>query len=89
MAFLLRRPFAITATATATLRQAVPKPSQTITFRAFHSTPLKQARLSPSQHITKFRQSFRRSYQQAAYNPVAQGDLRQRLLYGAGIFGVT
>jgi hypothetical protein len=83
MAFLLRRPFAITATAT--LRQAVPKPSQSITFRAFHSTPLKQARLSPSQHVAK----FRRSYQQAAYNPVAQGDLRQRLLYGAGIFGVT
>jgi hypothetical protein len=83
MAFLLRRPFAITATAT--LRQAVPKPSQSITFRAFHSTPLKQARLSPSQHVAK----FRRSYQQAAHNPVAQGDLRQRLLYGAGIFGVT
>jgi hypothetical protein len=94
MAFLLRRPFAITAT----LRQATPKSSQAITFRAFHNTPLKQhpqlfspkaPSVATSQHAVKFRQTFRRSYQQTAYNPVAQGDLRQRLLYGAGIFGAT
>jgi growth hormone-inducible transmembrane protein len=85
MAFLLRRPFAITAT----LKHVAPKSSpQSITFRAFHNTPLKPS-VSPSQHVTKFRQTFRRSYQQAAYNPVAQGDLRQRLMYGAGIFGAT
>ncbi|KAF2014025.1 Bax inhibitor family protein [Aaosphaeria arxii CBS 175.79] len=94
MAFMLRRPFAITAT----LRQ-VSKPSQPLTIRAFHnSTPLRQqssktslftpATLSKSQSI--FRATFRRNYQQTAYNPVAsQGDSRQRLLYGAGIFGAT
>jgi hypothetical protein len=92
MAFLLWRPFAITAT----LKHAAPKSSQTITFRAFHNTPLKQhphlfktTKASASQHVAKFRQTFRRSYQQAAYNPAAQGDLRQRLMYGAGIFGAT
>jgi hypothetical protein len=92
MAFILRRPFAITAT----LRQTT-KPSQS-TVRAFHNAPPKQQptsfftsqtipSLSKSQHI--FRATFRRSYQQTTYNPVAQGDLRQRLLYGAGIFGAT
>ncbi|KAF2822556.1 hypothetical protein CC86DRAFT_373039 [Ophiobolus disseminans] len=96
MASLLRRPFAITAT----LKHAAPKSSQSIAFRAFHSTPLKQqphlwspkapsASASASQHVSKFRQTFRRSYQQAAFNPAAQGDLRQRLIYGAGIFGAT
>lgn len=94
MAFLLRRPFAITAT----LKQVAPKTSQSTTFRAFHNTPLKQhphffspkaPSVSTSQHVARFRYTFRRSYQQTAYNPVAQGDLRQRLLYGAGIFGAT
>jgi hypothetical protein len=94
MAFLLRRPFAITAT----LRQAAPKSSSSFTIRAFHNTPLKQhphlfksttPAVSTTQNASRFRQTFRRSYQQAAYNPAAQGDLRQRLLYGAGIFGAT
>lgn len=93
MAFILRRPFAVTAT----LRQTT-KPLQSTVIRAFHNAPPKQQTtnfftsqtipsLSKSQHI--FRATFRRSYQQNAYNPVAQGDLRQRLLYGAGIFGAT
>jgi hypothetical protein len=94
MASLLRRPFAITAT----LRQASPKSPQIITIRAFHNTPLKQQphffrlakpSVSTSQNVSKFQQAFRRGYQQAAYNPVAQGDIRQRMLYGAGIFGAT
>jgi hypothetical protein len=93
MASLIRRPFAITAT----LRQASPK-SQTLTVRAFHNTPLKQQShffrpakpsASTSQNVSKFQQAFRRGYQQATYNPVAQGDMRQRMLYGAGIFGAT
>jgi len=95
MAFILRRPFAVAAT----LRQVAPKasPAQT-TFRAFHNTPLKQQPtfsaskapvLSSSRNIIRFRNTFRRSYQQTAYNQTAQGDLRQRLLYGAGIFGAT
>ncbi|KAF2274431.1 bax inhibitor family protein-like protein [Westerdykella ornata] len=94
MAFILRRPFAFSGT----LRQ-LSKPSQSVTVRAFHqATPKPQSpnvfsqrtiapSLSKSQHV--FRATFRRNYQQAAYNPVAQGDLRQRLLFGAGIFGAT
>ncbi|OAL57384.1 bax inhibitor family protein-like protein [Pyrenochaeta sp. DS3sAY3a] len=96
MAFLLRRPFAITAT----VRQATSKSSPSFVVRAFHNTPLKQhphffkpnpktPSISTAHNVAKFRASFRRGYQQAAYNPVAQGDLRQRLLYGAGIFGAT
>lgn len=92
MAFILRRPLAITAT----LRQTAPS----ISSRAFHNTPLalkqqasfftpKAPALSSSRNVTRFRSSFRRSYQQSAYNPVAQGDARQRLIYGAGIFGAT
>ena len=93
MALLVRRPFAVAAT----LRQVISRPT---TVRAFHNTPLKQhphlfkpsvrpASVSSTQNVATFRQAFRRRYQQAAYNPVAQGDLRQRLLYGAGIFGAT
>lgn len=95
MAFILRRPFAISTT----LRQAAPRSAPTTSIRAIHSTPLKQnsplfAPKAPSivapQNILRIRTAFRRSYQQTAYNnPVAQGDLRQRLLYGAGIFGAT
>ncbi|KAF2002176.1 hypothetical protein P154DRAFT_431634 [Amniculicola lignicola CBS 123094] len=92
MAFILRRPFAITAT----IRQ-IPKTSQSVPLRAFHNTPLKQnpnfftskPTPSPSKSRNVFRATFRRSYQQAAYNPAVQGNLRQRLLYGAGIFGGT
>jgi hypothetical protein len=93
MAFVLRRPFAITAT----LRQ-LPKPSQS-TARFFHSTPLKrntiftppkpqQPILSKSRNV--FQATFRRNYTpNAAPTIPSGGDLRQRLLYGAGIFGGT
>lgn len=93
MAFILRRPFAITAT----LKQA-PKASQSIYIRAFHQTPLKShpnfftSKPAPSLSTSRnvFRATFRRSYQsQAQYNPLAQGDIRQRLIYGAAIFGGT
>ena len=94
MAFTLRRPFAVAAT----LRQAIPKQSSPHLVRTFHNAPLKRhpnfftpktPSLSTANNALRFRSTFRRSYQQAAYNPVAQGDLRQRLLYGAGIFGAT
>ncbi|KAF2729297.1 bax inhibitor family protein [Polyplosphaeria fusca] len=95
MAFILRRPFAITAA----LKQA-PKASQSvsISIRAFHQTPLKanpnfftpKKAPSPSTSRNVFRSTFRRSYQsQAQYNPVAQGNITQRLIYGAAIFGGT
>jgi hypothetical protein len=92
MAFFLRRPFAITVA----LKQ-VPKASST-TLRAFHTTPLKRSpnfftskpvapSLSKSHNV--FRATFRRNYMEPA-SPVADSQtLRQRLLYGAGIFGAT
>lgn len=91
MAFVLRRPFAIANA----LKQA-PKASQ-IAFRSFQTqatTPLQQAFLRPSTplrsfvskenvFLNSFRQSARRSYQTSApVNPVAQGNLTQRLIYG-------
>jgi len=96
MAFILRRPFAITAT----LRQTS-KPAHSLTLRAFHNSPLRHQHnhlskptslapsLSKSQNV--FRAAFQtRSYQQTTYNnPAAGQDARQRLLYGAGIFGAT
>jgi hypothetical protein len=96
MAFMLRRPFAITVT----IRQA-PRASQATASRFFSTTPLKQqpsifsqqakiqpATLSKSRNI--FQATFRRRYTpQASINPAANGDIRQRLLYGAGIFGAT
>ncbi|KAL5118574.1 hypothetical protein ACEQ8H_003425 [Pleosporales sp. CAS-2024a] len=90
MAFLLRTRFALAAP----LTQAAPRSAPRIAVRALHQTPLKQhphlfSPKAPSQHVARFRQAFGRSYQQAAYSPAAQGDLRQRLLYGAGIFGGT
>jgi hypothetical protein len=90
MAFLLRRPFAITSA----LKQTVPKSTQTISARAFHNqrshffTP-KSPSVAAAHNVAKYRYTFRRSYQQAAYNPVAQGNMRQRLLYGGAIFGGT
>jgi hypothetical protein len=93
MAFVLRRPFAITAT----LRQ-LPKASQPTT-RFFHSTPLKQKTFftppkasqpifSKSRNV--FQATFRRNFTPQASPAIpAGGDLRQRLLYGAGIFGGT
>jgi hypothetical protein len=90
MAFLLRRPFAVTSA----LKQTVPKSTQTISARAFHNqrshffTP-KSPSVAAAHNVAKYRYTFRRSYQQAAYNPVAQGNMRQRLLYGGAIFGGT
>ncbi|KAF2404600.1 hypothetical protein EJ06DRAFT_526691 [Trichodelitschia bisporula] len=92
MAFVLRRPFAITAT----LRQA-PKASQH-TVRFFHQSPLKQtfftskSQQSPilSKSRNVFQATFRRNYTPNV-QPIGAGagNLRQRLLYGAGIFGGT
>lgn len=92
MAFILRRPFAIASA----LKQA-PTASST-TIRAFHHTPLKSA---PSNFFTSrattgstfaqsrnvFRNTFRRTYMQGSTPTVQAGNMKQRLLYGAGIFG--
>jgi growth hormone-inducible transmembrane protein len=97
MAFILRRPFAISGA----FRQApkVPQP----TFRAFHQTPLKS---KPSNFFASrstgpvssfvasrnaFQSVFRRSYSQQQYSVpgTGSGNLTQRLLYGGAIFGGT
>lgn len=94
MAFLMRRPFGVTAA----LKQT---PITSTAFRAFHQGPIKKAP-TPASFSTKFassratfrsafQNSFRRGYQQPAAfaNPTASGNLTQRLLYGGAIFGGT
>lgn len=96
MAFLMRRPFAVTAA----LKQTTPIASST--FRAFHQGPVKKApktstfttKFASSRNTFRaaFQNSFRRGYQQPAGafpNPAASGNLTQRLLYGGAIFGGT
>lgn len=95
MAFALRRPFAITQA----LKQAAPV-SRTA-FRSFHVESPKQSLFQSFKPAAKpttftaskdvFQRTFRRGYQQqAGFNPVPQtGDMRQRLIYGAAIFGGT
>lgn len=99
MAFVLRRPLAIVNA----FKQAS-KASQ-IPFRAFQSqaAPAKQQVSScakpatplriANSHQNVFQQAFRtsrRSYQTSApQNPMAQGNLTQRMIYGAVIVGGT
>lgn len=99
MSTTLRRPFVVVSA----LRQ-LPKSTQSAAVcRSFHSTTLKQSSrsgFSSSSIFSKsratlqnaFRQSSKRNY--TPQNPSAgfqapSGDLKQRLLYGAGIFGAT
>jgi hypothetical protein len=95
MAFVLRRPFTVSAT----IRQIV-KPSQS-TIRFFHASPLKQNTFQQqpprlqSASIQKsrnaFQATFRRHYTPPAAPSIATEttNVRSRLLYGAGIFGGT
>lgn len=95
MAFVLRRPFAVSAG----LKQ-LSKSSPAV--RLFHNSPVKSnvffsskstATPSASSLLTKskssFQNAFKRTYmQQPAYNP-DRGNLSQKLLYGAAIVGGT
>lgn len=99
MAFILRRPFAVSSAL-----KAAPQISSTAS-RAFHNGPAKQANFhtffKPATSNTvkqsflassrnTFGHGFRRGYQQTGYNPVAAGgNLTQRLMYGGAIFGGT
>lgn len=100
MAFMLRRPFAVTSA----FKQA-PQISNTA-IRSFHHGPVKQnafkgffkpatgntLKSSFASSKKTFQQTFRREYQQQSSfpNPVAQGgNLTQRLIYGGAIFGGT
>ncbi|KAK4542880.1 hypothetical protein LTR36_006069 [Oleoguttula mirabilis] len=102
MATLLRRPFAVANTI---LKQAPKAPVTFRTFQTQAQAPIKQAFTtkpatplqafaSARQHALRqtFQQSSKRSYQQQAstpQNPLAQGNLTQRLVYGGAIFGGT
>ncbi len=91
MAFVLRRPMAIT-----TCIKQLPKATQA-TSRAFHSTPKTSSFKSTSPLIAlvksrnAFQQSFRRTYMQPGGQTVRPdtGSMAQRLLYGAAIVGGT
>lgn len=84
MATVLRRPFAISSAL-----KALPKSNPTRSFHQF--SPLKRTSIatksSPSSLLSKVRNV--RSYNQQTIPINSTGSLRQRLLYGAGIFGGT
>lgn len=96
MAFVLRRPFAVSAG----LKQISRSPA---TVRLFHNTPLKSRSFltsSPSKPLSSnifksnsvLQNAFKRSYNQPAYQtyqPTATGNLTQKLLYGAALVGGT
>lgn len=93
MAFVLRQPFTIT-----TALKQLPKASINAS-KAFHTSRFQLNRLpkvsTPASPLTKprdaFQSVFRRTYMQQPYEvprPKA-GNLTQKLLYGAGIFGAT
>ena len=93
MAFILRRPLALS-----TPLKQLPKTS-TIASKAFHtsrfqfSRPTKSA--TPIAALTKsrdaFQSAFRRTYMQQTYEVPRPntGNLCQKLLYGAGVVGAT
>jgi len=96
MSFVLRRPFAVSSNAF----KQFSKPSTLL--RAFHSSPKSsnafftpRPTASSAQSLLKsaaLRNAFKRGYQTPAYqpaNPTAQGNLTQRLLYGAALVGGT
>ena len=81
MAFVVRRPFAITSAL-----KSLPKASQPA-LRTFHTAP-KSSIIAKSQHAFKpiTQRPFQRFYSNPAL-PTQSGGLGQRLLYGASIFG--
>ena len=96
MAFLMRRPFAVTSTLARELQQSAPR-TVLRSFQTSTQQPIKQNAFKQIAPITKqqsvFRNAFkqsRRGYQtEAPQNPLAQGNLTQRLIYGGAIFGGT
>jgi hypothetical protein len=94
--FIMRRPFAIASTLAkelpkaSTLAKELPKASTRTTFRSFQTSTR-----TTTQQQNLFRSAFRQSRSKRGYqtsappNPVAQGSLTQRLIYGGAIFGGT
>lgn len=101
MAFVLPRPFAVVST----LAKELPKTAQRSAFRSFQTVshqqqPLRQSVFKEATPFAKqqnvfrkaFQQSQKRGYQaqpQMPANPLAQGNITQRMMYGAAIFGGT
>ncbi|KAK5945841.1 hypothetical protein PMZ80_003049 [Knufia obscura] len=92
MSFLARRPLAVSQQ----VFKQFSKPSSVI--RAFHSSqpqykaspnPLQSASSACTKSRLTFQNAFKRNYQQPAYTPTGQGNLTQRLLYGAALVGGT
>jgi hypothetical protein len=103
MAFILRRPFAVSS-AIPQIARSIPKSTSTTApfIRAFHPAPTSSKISSrssrnasfPISSISKasspFLAAFKRSYiQPAQVTGPSAGNLTQRILYGAGIFGGT
>lgn len=100
MAFILRRPFAVSAV----LKQG-PKPTTvSTTIRFIHNGPIKSSsspasrassQIPSTSAFSKARQSFqdafRRTYMQKTYQPAAgdTSNMTQKLIYGAAIVGGT
>ncbi|KAB8360884.1 hypothetical protein FH972_024617 [Carpinus fangiana] len=101
MAFALRRPFALAGTLKQFAKPATPlrafhsSPLQASSHRFTPpSSAFSGGVLSKSRHVFQntFRQSTSRSYQSApgqGFNSAGSGNITQRVLYGAGIFGAT
>jgi FtsH-binding integral membrane protein len=97
MSFILRRPFAVSAS----IKQVVTKPSSAV--RLFHDTRIKshsifnhKSTASTPTTLQKsnvaFRDAFKRTYMQQGGAPAYgqnTGNLTQKLLYGAGLIGAT
>ena len=91
MAFVLRRPFAVSGNIQHSLR-SLHQPARTFTFstRNLSTAP----RQTPSPLLTKARataqNAFRRTYMsQPAYDAPPSGNLTQKILYGAALVGGT
>ncbi|EAS33521.3 bax Inhibitor family protein [Coccidioides immitis RS] len=94
MAFVLRRPFAVSAA----FRQ-IPKSinNSTAGIRFIHNGPKQSAKASSTPFLPSsfakarqnFGDAFRRTYMQQSYQVQDRGNLTQKLLYGAAIVGGT
>jgi FtsH-binding integral membrane protein len=89
MAFVFRRPLAAHLLCKNVPKTAIPARNihQVSLFKTVNTLKTKILS-SPIANLARPRDAFRRSYMQPAFNANA-GNLSQRLLYGAGIFGAT
>ncbi|KAI7228263.1 hypothetical protein KC330_g7987 [Hortaea werneckii] len=99
MATLMRRPFAVANALKTPLQQSCTRAAFQRSFRTQASKPQTFRPATPLQAFASARQSvFRNAFQQgskrgyqsaAPPNPLAQGNITQRLIYGGAIFGGT